>query len=237
MRSKILTATTLAFGLLAAACAAGPASGSGATIVEDDTPDVEAASPSDDRAEQVVEDPGEDPGAGLESDAGDDGAAPDGSADDAGEDAADLAPGTRDNPLPVGTRIAMGDWTLAVTGVTLDAAEQVAAENQFNDPPADGRQFVMFSVEATYEGQDSGTAWLDFSWAVVGAGGNTFGTSMDDYCGVIPDSLDDTSETFPGGSVSGNVCVSVEAAQVDGATIRLEEAFSLNDTRVFYALD
>lgn len=39
---------------------------------------------------------------------------------------------------------------------------------------------------------------------------------LGDYCGVMPDSLDDTGETFPGGSVSGNVCVSVESDQVEG---------------------
>jgi len=39
---------------------------------------------------------------------------------------------------------------------------------------------------------------------------------LGDYCGVMPDSLDDTGETFPGGGVSGNVCVSVESDQVEG---------------------
>ena len=91
----------------------------------------------------------------------------------------------------------MGEWTLAVTEVTLDATDEVMAENQFNDPPVDGRQFVMFNVDAASEGDESGPAWLDFSWAIVGAAGNTFGTGMDDYCGVILDPLDDTGETFP----------------------------------------
>jgi hypothetical protein len=131
----------------------------------------------------------------------------------------------------------MGEWTRAATVVTLDATDEVLAENQFNDPPVDGRQFVMFNVDAAYEGDESGTAWLDFSWAIVGAAGNTFGTGMDDYCGVIPDPLDDTGETFPGGNVSGNVCVSVDADQVEDATIRIEESFSFDDTRAFYALN
>ena len=124
-----------------------------------------------------------------------------------------------------------------MTEVTLDATEQVMAKNEFNDPPVEGRQFVLFTVDATYEGEESGTAWLDFSWAIVGAAGNTFGTAMDDYCGVIPNSLDDTGETYPGGNVSGNVCVSAESSQVEGATIRIEEALSFDDTRAFYALD
>ena len=152
-------------------------------------------------------------------------------ADEAEADEAAL--GTRDNPLPIGTQIEMGDWTLAVTDVTVDAAEQVMAENQFNDPPEEGHQFVMFNVDATYEGEESGTAWLDFSWAIVGSEGNTFS----DRCGVIPDSLDDTGETFPGGSVSGNVCYSAASDQIEGGTIRIEELISFDDTRAFYALN
>ncbi len=157
--------------------------------------------------------------------------------DDGDETGDDAALGTRDNPLEVGTRIEMGEWDLAVSEVQFDATDAVLEENQFNDPPVDGRQFVLIAVDATYEGDESGTAWLDFSWAVVGSQGNAFGTGTDDYCGVIPDSLDDTGETFPGGSVSGNVCVSVESDQVEGATIRIEESLSFDDTRAFYALD
>ena len=225
MRTKILTITTLAIGLLAAACGGGPASGSGASVI-DDEPEAEATDTADD---EVVDDTGMDEAEQPAEDAVED--------DAAEEETAEEALGTRDNPLPVGTRIEMGDWTLAVTEVTLDATEQVMAENPFNDPPVEGRQFVMLSVDATYEGDDSGTAWLDFSWAIVGAAGNTFGTGMDDYCGVIPDPLDDTGETFPGGSVSGNVCVSVETDQIEGGTIRIEESLSFEDTRAFYALN
>lgn len=239
MRTKTLTITTLAIGLLAAACGGGPASGSGASVV-DDEPEAESTDTADD---EVVGDTGTD-------DSADDEVVDDADADEAEEPAedavedeaaeeepAEAALGTRDNPLPVGTRIEMGDWTLAVTEVTLDATEQVMAENEFNDPPVEGRQFVLFEVDAAYGGEESGTAWLDFSWAIVGSAGNTFGTAMDDYCGVIPNSLDDTGETYPGGTVSGNVCVSVDSEQVDGATIRIEESFSFDDTRAFYALD
>lgn len=145
--------------------------------------------------------------------------------------------GTRENPLPIGTTIEMGDWKLTVTDVALDATEAIMSENEFNEPPVDGRQFLLFGVEATYDGTDSGTAWLDFSWAVVGSGGNTFGDSgdLEDYCGVIPNDLNEAGEAFPGASVSGNVCFSVPSDQVDGSTIRIEELMSFEDTRAFYA--
>ena len=229
MRTTTTILATLTIAVLSAACGGGPADGSGASIVDDGTTateeaEVEAPSEESDGA-------AEDAATVDESDVDDEATTED---DPNGDDA---ALGTRDNPLDAGTRIEMGDWTLAVTEVMLDATDEVMAANQFNDPPVDGRQFVMFSVDATYEGDESGTAWLDFSWAIVGAAGNTFGTGMDDYCGVIPDPLDDTGETFPGGSVSGNVCVSVESDQVEGGTIRIEESLSFDDTRAFYALN
>lgn len=215
--------------MLLGACGETPAGGSGAAIVDEPesgaADDVEEAADAEDPADDAVDEAGDEViDEAVEED------------EPAAEEAADSALGTRDNPLDIGTRIEMGDWTVAVTEVVLDAEDAVMGENQFNDPPADGRQFVMFTVDATYEGDESGQAWLDFDWAIVGSAGNTFGSSMDDYCGVIPNSLDDTGETFPGGNVTGNVCVSVDSAQIDGATIRLEELFSFEDTRAFYAV-
>ncbi|WP_051400090.1 hypothetical protein [Haloechinothrix halophila] len=199
MRYPTLLVAPAAALALFTGCGTGPASGSGATTVDEN---------------QVA--PGD---TGQQADDG------------------DAALGTRDNPLTLGTRIEMGDWTLAVTDVTLDATKKVLNENPFNEKPVKGRQFVMFAVKATYQGKESGTAWTDFSWAIVGNKGNTFGgTSMDDHCGVIPKPLDDTGETFPDGKVRGNVCISAPSNQLDGATIRIEETLSFEDTRAFYAL-
>lgn len=231
-RSKLI-ATTLALvlALVTAACGGGPASGSGATVV-DDAPEPDAT-----EEQTAPDEPDADDATAADDPVADDEGAEDEQVTDRDEDAAASALGTRDNPLPLGTRIEMGDWTVAVTEVTLDATEQVLEENRFNDPPVEGRQFVVFTVDATYEGDDSGTAWLDLSWAIVGSAGNTFATGSDDYCGVIPGSLDDTGETFPGGSVSGDVCFSVASDQLDGATIRLEVWLSFEDTRAFFALE
>ena len=68
--------------------------------------------------------------------------------------------------------------------------------DQFNGPPAVGRQVVLFTVEATDEGEASGTAWSDVSWASVGSVVTTFSTGADDRCEVICDGLSNTAETF-----------------------------------------
>lgn len=214
MRRLVGTALVCTVGLaLVSGCGTSdPASGSGADVVDETSAET---SPAD--------------GAETEPEAS--------ATAEESSPAADSKLGTRENPLPIGTTIEMGDWKLTVTDVALDATETVMSENEFNEPPADGRQFVMFGVEATYDGTDSGTAWLDFSWAIVGSGGNTFGDSgdMEDYCGVIPNDLNEAGEAFPGASVSGNVCFSVPSDQIEGSTIRIEELISFEDTRAFYA--
>ena len=212
--------------VLLVACGSGPAAGSGASVIDDTDDDTTEAKDTDEDGDNAVADGEADPEP-----------AEDEAAEEEPEAEESAALGTRDNPLAVGTTIEMGDWTLSVTEVSLDATDAVMGENEFNDPPVDGRQFVMFNVDATYVGAESGTAWLDFGWGIVGSAGNTFGGgSMDDYCGVIPAPLDDTGETFPDGTVSGNVCISADTDQLDGATIRIEESFSFDDTRAFFAL-
>ena len=204
---------TLCIGLLAgawtlAACGESePAAGEGATIVDDATTSTASdAGPSDAAEASTSDEP----------------------------TPTEAAEGTRDNPVAVGTTVDLGDGQVAIMDVTTDATEQVMAENQFNDPPAEGRQFVMWTVDASYTGEDSGTAWVDLGWGFVGNAGNTFNFGEEDYCGSIPNNLQDTGETFPGGNVTGNVCISVPSEQIQGGTIFVENSLSFDNNRVFF---
>jgi hypothetical protein len=163
------------------------------------------------------------------------GAAPASEPADAGGGA---KPGTRENPVPAGTTVKIGDWTVTLEPTVQNATDQIQAENQFNTPPAAGRQFVMVPVTLVYEGSESGTPLVDLSLKFLGSGGNTFGAggSQDDYCGVIPNPIDSLSEMFPDATASGNQCVSVPSDQVAGGLWIVEESFALDDDRTFYAL-
>lgn len=140
--------------------------------------------------------------------------------------------GTRSNPAEIGTTVLIGDWEVTIQEVNTDATEEIQAENEFNEPPAEGSTFVMWGVEATYVGEDSGDPQFDLSWAIVGSEGNSF----DDRCGVIPDPLSEQGETFPDGTVSGNVCTAAEEAQLDGGTITVEAMMAMERNRVFFAI-
>lgn len=139
-------------------------------------------------------------------------------------------------PLEVGAVVQVGDWRLRVSGVTPDATDQVMAENQFNDPPVDGNQFFIASVEATYTGSDSSTFWVDMSLKSVGAS-NVAYEPFDARCGVIPGDINDAGETFPGGTVTGNVCWSIQSADAESLVMIAEESFTFDETRAFMSLD
>jgi hypothetical protein len=139
-------------------------------------------------------------------------------------------------PLEVGAVIQVGDWRLRVSGVTPDATDQVMAENQFNDPPVEGNQFFIASVEATYTGTDSSTFWVDMSLKAVGESHVAY-EPFDATCGVIPGDINDTGETFPGGTVSGNVCWSIQTTDADSLVMIAEESFTFDETRAFLSLD
>lgn len=147
-----------------------------------------------------------------------------------------MTAGDRGNPIANGESARVGDWGVTFSATRLDATAAVLAENQFNDPPAAGRQFVMGEVTVAYVGDDTGLAWVDLNFRVLGSAGNTFGSGTSDYCGVYPNPISDHGELFPGATATANVCTSVPSDQLDGAVWLVEEAFS-RDGRVFFAMD
>ncbi len=124
------------------------------------------------------------------------------------------ASGTQVDLVPIGTYVELNaGWRVAVLGVTPDATGMVLAENQFNEPPDDGRQFfmAMTSVENTSDEPEYFPGGVLFR--VVNDAGREY-TTFDDYCGVVPDSF--SYEDIPAGEVvTGNFCWSVLKEDAD----------------------
>ena len=136
-------------------------------------------------------------------------------------DAAELPMGvagtTRGNPAALGTAVRAGDWRIQVLSITPDATSAVAEENQFNDPPQTGWQFYIVEVEVAYLGEGSQSPWLHVDFGGLGTGNAV----RDDSCGVIPNDLDDFTELFTGGSISGNICFAAPSAEVNAGSMVL----------------
>lgn len=176
----------------------------------------------------TIDEPEGDPGTNGE---------PEPEADPGGEvELDDARTSSRANPFSIGDTVYAGDdWEYSITKVTLDAWDEIRAENQFNDPPASGEQFVMFKMKATYTGDDIGNAYA-FTASIIGGNGNTF-TTYGNSAGVIPDAFDENSDVYPGASISGNMAIAVPSKQVDDAVIRMDVDDDTYDTyRGFFTL-
>jgi len=142
-----------------------------------------------------------------------------------------MAEGTRKDPIPRGQSVDLGDWTVEIVGYRQNANEIVATENQFNDPPAEGRQFVMATMQITYHGTDIGNlSYLQFK--AVGAS-NVAYTTYEDSCGVVPDDPFTISDIFTDGTVKVNYCWSVQTSDVKSLLIYGEVMLSFDDDPVF----
>lgn len=99
-----------------------------------------------------------------------------------------------------------------IVEVTEDATQAVLLENQFNDPPAEGRQFLIVSLRVTPTAEVDGPFVGTSSLRLLGPDNRIY-TTFEDRCGVIPGRLE-VSET-PGSSSEGNLCWAVPSESVD----------------------
>jgi len=59
--------------------------------------------------------------------------------------------GTRENPVPMGNVVDLGDgWQITVLKVIPDATDIILKENRFNKPPKPGDKFFLATVEVKY---------------------------------------------------------------------------------------
>ena len=136
--------------------------------------------------------------------------------------------GTRENPVPIGTTVDLGNgWTLRVVGVVPDATRRVLNENMFNDPPERGNQFVLAKLRACYTGDDS-SEFNRYYLHVVGASAVAYDQSV----GVMPDPLPD-SEVFSGGCVEGYAGWEVKSSDV-GSLVMYYDRYGVE--RIYFSL-
>ena len=146
--------------------------------------------------------------------------APEGGASNSGESgAADSAQGkTRENPYPLRTEISSKDWKVVINSVTFNANDKVAAANQFNESPAEGKEYVLINYTATYIGNDPAGETPAF---VLVDFVTPDGVTIDgaDSIAAAPDAIDTLTTLFNGASVSGNVVRAVPSANAQDGVL------------------
>lgn len=118
------------------------------------------------------------------------------------------APGTRQNPLPIGETFVGDRWTVTL-GTPREAAAEVAVEDPANAAPPPGMEFWIVPVHAIYT-YDGGTP-MHPSIEVEVDFRDGDGRAYRYGCGVIPDSLLAAGEMHSGDAVDANVCLTVPA--------------------------
>ncbi|TLP96376.1 hypothetical protein FEF26_09250 [Nesterenkonia salmonea] len=81
-----------------------------------------------------------------------------------------------------------GEWEATIPGVTPDADDEIADENPYNDPAAEGMGYMMMDLGATYLGDDSDSPMTGVKLAYVTNTGETIASY--DYSAVTPDAFE-----------------------------------------------
>lgn len=124
---------------------------------------------------------------------------------------ADGETGTRANPYPLGSVIENEDWRVVVNSVDLASTDAVLAANQFNEPPAEGSEYILVNYSATYLGDDpNGQVPVFVSMEYVTADGTTVNTF--DSLATAPEPFDSSSTLYTDGTATGNIAFAVPTA-------------------------
>lgn len=118
---------------------------------------------------------------------------------------------SRSKAWPYGHKFQAGILDMQITAVDTDAWPEIQAENQFNDPPAEGHRFVMWTMNShNVRGRsERGERIHESDFDLTGSNNVLYSPEYgsDNYCGVIPNELD--SRLLRDGQTTGNMCFSV----------------------------
>lgn len=139
----------------------------------------------------------------------------------------------QENLLPLGQAAEVGEYSVAVTAVQLNATEELLGSQRLNQPPEG--QYVLVSLAVVYNGVQTGDPWLDLSVDFVGTDARRYGTSgcsaMLDRSGIDVPTLE------PGGQAAYDVCMDVPAEALPGRRVLVEQTFSLRNAQASWVTE
>lgn len=141
---------------------------------------------------------------------------------------------SRSNPLALGTELGFETWAVTITEVIRgEAANQaIATANQFNDPPREGFEYVLISLDLANIGTKQEAQDTSFAVDVRLTGDRNvlYGPASV----VKPKPLE--GQLFPGGTTSGQIAFEVPKEE-QNLMLRVQESFSFDsDTQRVVAI-
>ena len=136
--------------------------------------------------------------------------------------------GDREKPIPWGRPGKVGtDWEIQIQDIDPDAWSVIETVSRFNDPPEEGRQYVLVKIKISNVGENARKPGGYLTFKYLG----TDGLAYDKGCGDIPDPLKQVEEMYPGGATEANICVSVPSKAVKGGSVIVRTS----DDETFFA--
>ncbi|WP_425607004.1 hypothetical protein, partial [Ornithinimicrobium faecis] len=135
--------------------------------------------------------------------------------------------------LGLGAAADVGEYAVAVTDVQLNANDAVKAANDFNDDPTG--QYVLVSLDVTYNGDEEGDPWLDLMVELAGSDARIYDSTT--CSAVTPNSDMDVPTLTTGGTGTFDICFDVPAEALDNPQFHVEESLSFADTRVTWGME
>jgi hypothetical protein len=120
--------------------------------------------------------------------------------------------------LAVGAEMTVADWTVSLDATDTAATEAILAADELAEAPIEGRDYILVTVTATYQGADTGAPWADLWLSYSGADGTVYDPieDVDSACPYLEDGLDGLDDVASGTEVAGLVCASVPTEQIEG---------------------
>jgi hypothetical protein len=123
-----------------------------------------------------------------------------------------------DETASLGDTVEVGDWSVTVTKVALNANAAIQKANMFNEKPRG--QYVLVSYDATYNGSErTADAWMDLTWTLTGNDSKI----LDESSTVTPaEDKDEPTEARRGGTVSLQAVFDVKPKVLHGSILSVE---------------
>jgi|GEM_PF-6504563 len=124
-----------------------------------------------------------------------------------------------ETPLPPDATATIAGWDITVVSVNRDATEEVLAASPKNTPPDDFERYVLAEIQAT--STDPNGPPLNSGFGLVEV--SVMDTDRKEYrgmsgkCGILADDIYSHKDVDSGDTVSGQICVKVDAKKLDGA--------------------
>ncbi|MGN6033458.1 MAG: cupredoxin domain-containing protein [Thermomicrobiales bacterium] len=143
---------------------------------------------------------------------------------------------SRESLIPFGETGVVGDFEVTVLSVIPNANDTVMAVNQFNEPPADGKQFFMARVSVKYVGQTTGNPAFELNYQAVGDANASY-TIFNDQCGVYDEPAYNVPELFPEGTAEFNLCWQIDSQDAGSLAMYIESNLKYNEPATWFSLD